>query len=134
MAVDKNALRSVTKNKKDMVLFKDEKIIPTKMYEIVCAEDYVYPLGGKVYFKAGEPTKVNGLFAQNIVKLTRGKVMFVDKDLWNESKADMSRDDEIAELKAAVKALTSKKEEVDVEVKNAVPKDTVKKATTKKTK
>ena len=118
MVVDDNALRSVVKSKSDMVLFKDQKIIPEVMYELVCKEDYVFPLGGKVHFKANEPLKVNGLFAKQIVKQTRGKVQFVDKDLLADVVADSGRDEEIAknnaeiaELKATVKALLDKKEE-----------------------
>lgn len=133
MAVSENALRAVSKSKKDMVLFKNEKIIPNKMYELVCKEDYTYPLGGQVHFKAKVPTMVSGLFAKNIVKLTRGKVQFVDKDLLSDNIADSSRDDEIEQLKAAVKSLTDKKSSHEV-VKNVVPevKTKAKKTKTKK--
>jgi len=120
MVVDENALQSVMTSKKEMVLFKDDKIIPEKMYELVCADDYFYPLGGGAHFKAGVPTKINGLFAKNIVKNTRGKVQFVDKELWNNGVADKSRDSEIAELKETVAMLLNQKKASEI-VKNVVP-------------
>jgi hypothetical protein len=137
MVSDDNALKSVFQDKKEMVLFKDNKIIPEMKYYFVCDEDYTYPLGGGVKFKAGVPKRINGLFGKNIVKLTKGKVYFQDKSLWSDSTADSSRDDEIkkskdeiADLKAQVAALIklSLEPKEEVVVKNAIPKEVVAKA------